>query len=210
MAIFLTEQIAEGIRAKVRAVESRTAAELVPVIALQSDGYRFIPALYAGCLALILPFPFVAFNLAWPVAALDMFTVQLLVAVLGAILLQILPGVRVRLVPKRIRHRRAALVAHEQFLAQRVHMAEGHMGVMLFVSVAEHYVEVLADEGIAAKVDPSEWQKAVDDFVTEVKQGRVAEGFEAALDDIGKVLAEKAPAEGKNSDDLPNRLVVLS
>src|SRR3546814_4621664 len=100
-----------------------------------------------------------------------------------------------RLTPKAIKLRRAARAAREQFLAQGVHNTSDRCGVLIYVSVAEHYVEILADRAIDAKVAQEEWDAIVAAFVTTVKQRRVAEGFEQAVDACGKLLAQHRSEE---------------
>lgn len=208
MTKFDDPAVLEAIRTAVQKAERGTRAEIVPVIALRADDYRFIPMLYAMTLALILPMPFLGFGLDWPFDAIGLFEGQLVVAIGVSFIVQFTP-LRYRLIPRPIRHMRAARMAREQFVEQRVHMTEGHYGVLLFVAVAERYVEVLVDEGLAAHTDSAEWQKAIDDFTRAVSQGRIAEGFEAAISDIGAVLAQHVPAPDDNDNELPDRLVVI-
>ena len=73
------------------------------------------------------------------------------------------------------------------------------------MSVAEHYVEIIADEGINALVPPGTWDKAVADFVEQVRAGRITEGFLAVVDVIGARLAEHFPRAADDRDELPNR-----
>ena len=50
-------------------------------------------------------------------------------------------------------------------------------GVLVFVSLAEHYVRIVADEAIAQKVHGSEWQAAVDALTAHMRSGRIAAGL---------------------------------
>jgi putative membrane protein len=77
------------------------------------------------------------------------------------------------------------------------------------VSVAEHYVEIIADEGLNALVPPGTWDKAVADFVQRVRAGRIAEGFLAAIEVVGTRLAEHFPGAADDRDELPNRLIEI-
>ena len=56
------------------------------------------------------------------------------------------------LIPRSMQRTRAHRRAVEQFLVQNLHTTEGRTGVLIFVSVAERYAEILADHGIHAKV----------------------------------------------------------
>ena len=80
-------------------------------------------------------------------------------------------------------------------------------GVLVFVSLAEHYVRIVADEAIAQKVHGSEWQAAVDALTAHMRSGRIAAGLIAAIERCA-VLAEHAPPDG-SGDELPDRLYVI-
>ena len=58
-----------------------------------------------------------------------------------------------RLIPNKVRCHRAALMACLQFVEQGTSPHPGPARVLIFVSVAEHYVEILVDDGIAQHID---------------------------------------------------------
>jgi len=203
---FLTDSEKHRIAEAIKQAESRTSGEIVTVIAGASDGYAYIPMLWASCLALILPFPFLLLDL--PLAYSHIYLLQLAVFIVLTLLFRWAP-LKMRLIPKTVKRRRAARLAREQFLAQGVHRTEARSGVLLFISVAEHYVEVLADSGINDKVDQDTWNGLIADFSAKVKQGQVAEGFIGAIGVCGKVLAEHFPRDPLDQDELPNHLIEI-
>ena len=69
-------------------------------------------------------------------------------------------------------------------------------GVLIFVSLAERYARIIADEGIAEKVQGAEWQAAIDALTGHMRDGRIAQGFVAAIERCGAVLAAHAPPDG--------------
>ena len=114
------------------------------------------------------------------------------------------PPLMMELVPKRVKHWRAANLARRTFLDQGLHHTRGGHGVLIFVSEAEHYVEILADQGIARHVDDSEWQTIVDAFIARVKARRVAEGFQECVAASGEKLATHVPdPESKHDHPTP-------
>ena len=86
-------------------------------------------------------------------------------------------------------------------------LTAGRTGVLVFVSLAEHYVEIIVDEGIAAVVDDSEWTATVEEFVAHVRRGEVARGFERTIEHCREVLWTHFPDAGGKPDELPNHLV---
>ncbi len=106
---------------------------------------------------------------------------------------------------QRARAHRAAL---EQFVVRGISRTKNRTGVLIFVSLAEHYARIIADEGIAAKVHNAEWQAAIDALTAHMRDGRIAAGFTAAIERCGAVLAAHAPPDG-SANELPDRLYVM-
>ena len=128
--------------------ERQTSGEIVVVVAVQSDGYYYVPPLVAAIVALFVPWVLIHFSL------LDMRSIYLIqLAVFFVLTALLMPApIRTALVPGRIKHLHAQRRAFEQFLAQNLHTTSGRTGVLLFVSVAERHAQIIADKGIDAKV----------------------------------------------------------
>lgn len=192
------------IAAAIGAAEQRTCGQLVCVLAHASSSYAHVPLLWASTLALILPWPLIYFT-QWSVEWI--FAAQLVTFIVFAILLSWMP-LRMMLVPRAVRRAQAHHVALEQFMVRRVSQTANRTGVLIFVSLAEHYARIIADEGIAAKVPNAQWQAAIDALIGHTRDGRIAEGFIAAIERCGAVLAEHAPPDG-SPNALPDRLYVM-
>ena len=206
MARFLTDRDRDRIAEAIRAVESRTSAELVAVVAHEAESYHYIPTLWAAVVAFAVPPLALVTDAALPLSELCL--IQLATFVVLAALGWWRP-VRMALVPTRVKKARAARLAHEQFFVQRLHETAGRTGVLIFVSVAERHVEIIADVGISKLVGNEVWQRAVDHFVANVKAGRIAEGFIGAIEQCGGVLIGHFPAGDRNPDELPDHLIEI-
>lgn len=203
---FLSQEEKAQIAEAIRQAESRTTGEIVTVIAEASDGYWFVPLLWAAILSLAAPGPVLLFD-PW-IDPVTLYVGQLLLFVILAVVFRWTP-VKMRLVPAAVKRRRAGRLAREQFLAQGLHHTEGRTGVLLFVSVAERHVEVLADSGINDKVAADAWSGLVDAILAKVRQGQAAAGFVEAVERCGALLAEHFPRAEDDRDELPNRLVEI-
>ena len=133
-----------------------------------------------------------------------LFLSQLAVFLIAALAVSWMP-LWLLLVPKPVQRASAHRAALEQFVRSGT---RNRTGVLIFVSLAEHYVRIVADEAIAQKVHGSEWQPAVDALTAHMRIGRIAAGLIAAIERCGAVLAEHAPPDG-SGDELPNRLYVI-
>jgi putative membrane protein len=114
-----------------------------------------------------------------------------------------------RVIPRALRHRRAHRLALEQFYSHNLHQTRERTGVLLFVSVAERYVEIIADKGIDEVVNKDAWRAIVDAFIGQVRAGRVGDGFVEAVDACGALLAGHFPADGAVVNELSDHLVEI-
>jgi putative membrane protein len=189
----------------IRAAEVRTSGEIFCVIAHSSSSYRLVPIAWAAMVALLVPLGLIYLT-KWPAGTI--YLVQLAAFIVVGGILSI-PAVRFRIVPKQAMWRRAHAEAVRQFLAHGLHLTERRTGVLIFASVAERYAEIVADAGINAKVEAQDWEKSVAAMIAAIKNGRPADGFVAAVDHCGMLLARHFPPGAINRDELPNKLVVM-
>jgi putative membrane protein len=203
---FLNQAEKDRIAEAIRQAELKTSGELVALIAGASDGYYFIPLLWASLVALMVPGIFWLGGL--ELDHLRVYELQLGTFLALGILFRWTP-LKMRLIPKAVKHMRASRLAREQFFLQGLHLTRDRTGILLFVSVAEHYVELLADQGINERVDPGSWDHIVEEFLRRVRQGRIAEGFLAAVDSCGAALEKHFPRPADDTDELPNHLIEI-
>lgn len=194
-------QVAEAITA----VENHTDAELVTVLARSADDYAYVPLVWASLLALLVP-GLVYYATGW-FSAHGLLMTQWTTFIVLCLVLR-LPLFTSRLVPRAVRQWRASNLARRQFLEQNLHHTEGRTGVLIFVCEAERYVEILVDDGIAARLDNQVWETIVDGFTRQVRAGRTLEGFLTCIAACGELLKTHVPATSKRNE-LPNRLVIL-
>ena len=200
----LSHEDHEAISAAIRDAEKRTSGQIVCVLAHASSYYAYVPILWASMLALVVPWPLI--NLT-PWSVQKIFLLQLAVFLVAGLIFSWMP-LRFALVPAAVRRARAHQAALEQFVIRRISHTRNRTGILIFVSAAEHYARIIADEGIAAKVRHDEWQAAIDTLIGHIRDGRVVEGFTAAIARCGAVLAAHAPPDGAGNE-LPDRLYVI-
>ena len=201
----ISEADNQRIVAAIRAAEAKTSGEIYCVIAHTCGGYQMVPIAWAALLAFAVPWPLIRLT-SWPAGVI--YLIQLAAFILMALVL-LLPPIRFRIVPRRRLHRRAHIVAMQQFLAQGIHLTDKRTGVLIFASAAEHYAEIVADRGINAKVAPDAWAGAVAVLVAAIKEGRPGDGFVAAVERCGAELARHFPPGELNPNELPDRVVEI-
>jgi len=204
--MFLSDQEKQHISDAIKVAESSTSGEIVTVITRASDDYLYIPTLWAGLLALMSPSLLLVLSI--ELEFLLIYIIQILVFIVTAILFRWTP-LKLALVPKAVKYRRASRLAYAQFLKQGLHHTENRNGLLLFVSVGERYVEIIADQGINDRVPKDTWRSLVDEFISRVKQNKFAEGFLVAIEQSGKILQEHFPVAPMDKNELPNHLIEL-
>jgi putative membrane protein len=189
----------------IRTAEAHTAGEIFCVIARHSSDYRLVPIAWAAAIALLAPLPLVGLT-NWPAAVI--YLCQLVVFIVVALALSH-PKVRFQVVPRRAKHDRAHAEAMRQFFAQGLDKTEHRTGVLIFASTAERYAEIVADAGINEKVAPQIWGDAIDALTMAIKAGRPADGFVAAIERCGAVLAAHFPPGALKRDELPDKILEI-
>jgi putative membrane protein len=201
----LSEEERERVAAAIQDAERRTAGEIVIVVAAQASPYRSIPLLYALLGSLAAPWPLIWLT---TLSVSHIFMVQLAVA-LALLAICSLPGNSLVLVPGFIRRARAREAASHEFAARGMTRTRERTGVLIYVAAAEHYAEVIADSGIATRVDEHVWRDTITDLVEAIRGGRAADGLVAAVSRVGAILAEHAPPRDADTDELPNKVILI-
>ncbi len=201
----ISEAEKADVEAAIGEAEKHTSGEIVAVVARASGRYSYVPYLWGALAALTVPWPLIYWT--WmPVQ--DIYLIQLGVFAVLAAALHYEP-LRLMLVPRSVMRARAHRRAMAQFFAQNIYTAPGHTGVLLFVSVAERYAEIVTDAGIGAKVPASEWKDIVAGLTGEIGKGRAGKGLAQAVLRVGEHLSAHFPAPADKANALPNHLVML-
>ncbi len=186
--------------------ERNTSGEIVAVIAPASGGYYYVPYMWSALLGLIVPWPLIYWT--WmPVQ--QIYLIQLAVFIALALILHY-PPLRYFLVPGAIARQHAHQRAMQQFVAQDIYTAPGHTGVLLFISIAERYAEIVADAAIHAKVPDDEWKGIIKRLTADIGNGNAGKGLVSAISRIGDHLAAHYPSSNRPQNYLPNHLVILN
>src|ERR1700688_885512 len=145
-----------------------------------------MPLLWSSLLALATPWPLLIFT---RLPAEHIFLAQLVVC-LAAMAILSLPPLRVLLIPRRVRRANAHRAALVQYSVRGIDRA----GVLIYVSLAERYARVIADEGACGVVGAAQWQGVVDALVADLGSGETARAMSNAATRCADLLAPEFPA----------------
>lgn len=196
----------ERVCAAIRRAEQRTVGEIVPVVLERSDAHPGACWL-AAFVSLILGSVLLAPVLPWQSPGW-VIVLQTLLGASGWLAAARLADVSGLFVSERRADEVTGEQALQEFYTLGLHKTEAATGVLLFVSLAEHRVLVLGDTGIDAVMGDEQWAGVVDRVLNGIGTGDLAGGLEAAIDEIGEVLAEAFPWVEGDRNELPDRLIV--
>lgn len=191
----------------VEAVEKRTSGEIVVALRPCSGTYRDVDYLVGAVLALVglllaihVPFPVHEYWL--PVELVGVFA-------LGAWISAVTP-LRRWLTTSARRNQQVADAAAAVFLNEGVMLTEGRTGVLIYWSLLERRVRILADLGVHTAVPPAAWNELLFEAQRAGRSGHPVPPLLTLLDHLGSVLSKHLPASASDRDELPNAPRVLS
>ncbi|WP_072381528.1 TPM domain-containing protein [Novosphingobium sp. NDB2Meth1] len=219
----LNETDRKRIAEAVAAAEARSAGEIVTIVTPQSDPYRDValawsisiaflalaalelaPNFYLGLIERVLGLwdhdwtPRQVLGIALTVAVLKF---------LGMLLILTWRPLRLLLTPAPIKSARVHARALTCFRIGAEGRTTGRTGVLIYLSLAEHRAEIIADEAIASKVSPEVWGDAMHALLAPLRAGQAGEGMVAAIGKVGAVLAEHLPRADDDENELPDRVI---
>lgn len=184
--------------------EQKTSSELVAIVTQRSGDYLYISLLITSLTSLLIPFGLLFFTP--DMETKSVYEAQLLGFMLLLLLLNV-PRVLLMVLPKRVLTKAAKLKAYETFRILGLQKTSNYQAVMIFVSLYEQYIEIVADSAISAKIDNAFWQSTIDTFLANVKNGKFEEGYLQAINEICAILVEYFPIETNDKNELPDCLI---
>lgn len=208
---FLSDQDREKITRTVREVEQLTAGEILPMVVSQS--YTYPMADVIGGMVLALP---TALILNYFIGGWLWIGNQNLWLFLGLITVCFIVYHRVckhffwlkrYFISQREIDEEVEEAATTSFLREGLYKTRDATGILIFISVFEHKVWVLGDEGINKKVSPDQWDKIVHIITDGIKQKNQAEAICHAVKEAGQILQKHFPIKADDRNELKNLIV---
>jgi len=198
MAIELDPRGLDRVRDAIRRAEALTSGEIVCMVVRSSRGFVWTPGWFiAGLLALLSPYPFLLLS---RLPALDISLFQWVVlAVAGLFLAHGLPRMGWVAPPDAVR--RCALRA---FNVRGLADTARRNGVLIYLSLAERKVELVADTGLAPHIGPADWDGVVADIAGAMRGDALADALVVAIDRCASLMAVPFPAQSGDRNELPD------
>ena len=221
----LSEADSKKVSAAITAAEARSSGEIVAVATPISDPYHDV-ALHWALIPLFAVLAWAAWSptaLTWwynflfggwrpdPTLSQLLTLLMFFAALKFTIALLVLKWrpLRLALTPAATKHRRVRRRAVTIFKAAAENRTAGRTGVLIYLSMAERRAEIVADEAILKVTDDHTWGEAMTGLITEVREGRPADGICAAIERVGAVLSEHFPRSADDINEIPDKLIQL-
>ncbi len=208
---FLTAAEQQRVTQAVREAERTTSGEIVPMLVSRSHDY---PMAAVACgVAIALPLALLLTNLLgerfWIGPQNMWFFLGLFAALYGVLYPLAMRRDTLKrffLSQKQVDQEveRGALAA---FYAEQLHKTRDANGILLYISVMEQRVWILADSNINARIDQQEWDATVDELTTGIKTGRPADALCQAVRRVGETLHTHFPYQKDDQDELHNLII---
>jgi putative membrane protein len=208
---FLSEADHGRIRTAVVAAEEKTAGEIVCMVV--SSSYHYPLANVLGATAAALPMSLLGTHFlgAWLwIGSQNMWLFLSLFTICFALFhwaVERFPALKRRLISRREIEEEVEEAAINAFFRRGLYRTRDANGVLLFISVFEHKVWLLADRGIHEKVPQDEWDALVGQVTHGIREGHRADAICGAIEAIAQRLEAHFPFKPDDTNELKNLIV---
>ena len=199
------------IQSLIAEVETKTKAEVVPLVLKRANDYNWIHSVMAfeGMLLGILGGWAWSHFHAFPLH----FSEGLKFAFFGSfvgLVLSFFPAISRRSIGKARLVQEVHARAFAEFVRQGCAETPHRLGVLILVSLYEHRIQIIADRGVQEKMvkefGPEVWEGFCTHFVAFAKKGQAVEGLAEVIRKLSSALAEHFPDDGSAHNYLSNEL----
>ena len=221
----LTKSDHERIAAAITSAESKSSGEIFCVLAHEVSRYREVPLIWASAAALLLP-PLgvlvglhrLALSAAWMddgagaaqnaiLSILTGYSFLQAVIFLVTVLIVSEPHVRRVMTPRFLKRHRVRQVARHHFVASGARVSDAEPHILIYASLADRQVELVAHDAIHQAVGEGPWNAAVAAVTDGMKAGKPADGFVRAIEICGQALAAHFPSDGPAKNLISNDIL---
>jgi putative membrane protein len=216
------------ISAAITQAESKTSGEIFCVLTRRVSRYREVPLLWATVAGFLVP-PLLVLTGLHRLALASIFSswtdesarameglilralstyglVQTGMFLIVAIIVAV-PAVRQVMTPGVLKSHRVREMARQHFVAAGARLSDAEPHILIYASLADRRVELVAHDNIHKVVGEGPWNASVAAVVEGMKAGQSADGFIKAIEICGAALAQHFPPDGVPKNHLPNTLL---
>ncbi len=208
---FLTAVEQQTITDTVQEMERITSGEIVPMLVSRSHDYPM--AAVTCCVSVALPLSLLLTNLIGAQIWIGPQNMWLFLGIFAVLYILLYPLV---MRSDQLKHfflnrkqvsKEVEEGALSAFYREQLHQTRDANGILLYISVMEQTVWILADKHINAKIDQKEWDSLIADLTTGIKGGKSSAAICDAVRRIGQILHCHFPLQKNDTDELHNLII---
>lgn len=207
---YLPKSAQDKITEAIGEAEKQVNAEIVPVFMTASDDYDEAPLKGALLGAGLLSMAILIYDhmMGWYQLFLlenDWLFVSTITlgAAIGYLLARFVPGIKKLFIGKDKMKERAEAMTERVFTEFRIFDTSQHNGILIYVSLFEHQIDILPDKGFKDKIPHDEWEKVINEMKPSLKRREFDEAFIHSVKKITEILLQHGM---KREGDAPNEL----
>jgi putative membrane protein len=213
-----TETDRDAIEQAIVNAEENTSGEIIPVIASASARYDRAEDIFGLLFSLFcVAIGWALFHNNTPADGWSSFNFDLtailltmfLSFIIGVLLTHLIPVLRLPFIAKKEIEEEVDRAAAAAFQHNRLRNTEDSTGILIYISLYEHQVKVIGDDGISAKLAHTDWEHICDAIIKDFKEKQYTSGIVEGINLSGKLLAEHFPIKEGDKDELANELVII-
>lgn len=207
----------------VGAAESKTSAEIVPVVATTSGRYdraEDLVGLWSGIVLMILTAVF------WPAPPVSMESGswdkdpsllqagKLIIAILVGFMLGVAAGSRIGSVrrmftPAKQMREEVQQSARAIFFDKRIHHTESGSGLLIYISLFEHIAVILADQQVLKALGQGTLDELCSSLTAGLKENSATDSICRTIETAAEKLAVVLPGQSTDVNELPDSLITI-
>ena len=212
----------------IESAEANTSGEIYCIVARKSASYYWVILAWGMLWALFVPALLAWLNIDLAQALFGQFqewsshsrnevnsdniyvilTMQAIIFIIASLLGR-MRALQMAIVPKFVKRQSVHKSSLDQFMGHGIHQTDARTGVLIYVSLAEHMVEIVADKGIYSKVDKSVWGDAVAKILVKTKLGDITGGLIGGIALSGEILAQHFPPSANDENEITDGVVFI-
>jgi putative membrane protein len=218
----VTKEHIETIREAVKSAEQKTSGEIALAVTGESHDYAFyelmVSVVFGALVFLIMLFYYnPIFSLinklfwevdAWQIIGLYGFVSFIAIAIAYA--LTNISAIDRIIIPKKARQLAVYQRALRHFVESGVYATKDHNGILLFISLMEHEVCIIADEGLLKNIAQENLNSLAQELADGIRRKELTESLLRCISSCGKFLETHYPIKKDDVNELPDGLVILN
>ncbi|MCD4818330.1 MAG: TPM domain-containing protein [Candidatus Cloacimonetes bacterium] len=221
--VFLTKNDLEKIKNVVQETEKKTSGEIVTAFIKESYDYAIYELIFAVSIGMLYFFIMTFFyqnihsfinTLFWTKIDAGYFAVifygaSTFLIIIIFYLIANSTFIDCLIIPSKVKKTKVHERAIRHFFESGTQKTRDRTGILIFISFLEKRVELLADQGIAEKIDQNEWNNIIDNIVSGIKKNEMTDSLIQSIKKCGNLLETHFPIKANDENELSDEIRIL-